>query len=129
MTRESIGQSPARRRSGSALLDVTVSLALLGLSGTVMIALLAQTASTMQRVRDTDRELRRASDELGFVASTDRSALSAMSGQSLQRGWIITITERATNLFDVDIADTNSRLPLLHTTVYRADTSHARSPD
>ena len=129
MTRKSSGRTRARRPSGSALLDVTVSLALLGLSGTAMIVLLAQTAGTMRRVRDTDRELRRASDELGTLASADRTALSAMAGRSLRRGWIVTITERATNVFDVQIADTITKSPVLHTTLYRADTSDALSPD
>lgn len=115
------------RRRGSALLDVVVSLTLLGLSGTAMVSLLAQTANTMRRVRDTDRELRRASDELGRFATADRNTLATMTGRSIQHGWIITVTERATNLFDVEIADTITRSPMLHTTLYRADTTDASS--
>lgn len=127
MVAESARHSRAGLRRGSALLDVVVSLALLGLSGTAMVSLLAQTANTMRHVRDADREVRRASDELGRLAIADRATLATMTGQSVQRGWIITVTERSTNLFDVDIADTIAKSPVLHTTLYRADTSDGSS--
>ena len=117
----------SRRRRGSVLLDVVVSLALLGLSGTAMITLLAQTAHSMRQVRATERELRGASDELGRLAPLDRRALAAMTGESVRRGWLISVAERAPGLFDVGIADTAGRSTLLRTTFYRPDSTNAGS--
>lgn len=120
-----LGRRAANARRGSALLDVAISLALLGLSGTAMLALLDQTEHSMRQVRATERELRQASDELGRLAMLDRPRLAALTGQSVRHGWLLVVTERTSGLFDVAIADTVTRSTLLRTTLYRVDTSRA----
>lgn len=120
-----LGRRAANARRGSALLDVAISLALLGLSGTTMLALLDQTEHSMRQVRATERELRQASDELGRLAMLDRPRLAALTGQSVRHGWLLVVTERTSGLFDVAIADTVTRSTLLRTTLYRVDTSRA----
>src|SRR5678815_4332427 len=70
-----------RRRRGSALLDVVIALVVLGLSGTAMITLLGQTAHSVRAVRDTERDVRQASDELGRFVVYDRARLAAMVGR------------------------------------------------
>ena len=57
----SVCADPVRERAGIALLDVVVSLAILGLSGTALITLLGQTAS--QRAT---RTIRREGDATGI---------------------------------------------------------------
>lgn len=113
-------------RPGSMLLDVVVSLVVLGLSGTGLIALLGQTAHSVRHVRDTEREVRRASDQLARLVVADRAQLLAMVGQTVSRGWIVTIVQRSPDLFDVVIADTTA--PVLRTTLYRPDTTHGERP-
>lgn len=113
-------------RPGSMLLDVAVSLVVLGLSGTGLIALLGQTAHSVRHVRDTEREVRRASDQLARLVVADRAQLLAMVGQTVSRGWIVTIVQRSPDLFDVVIADTTA--PVLRTTLYRPDTTHGERP-
>lgn len=113
------------RQRGSALLDVVIALAVLGLSGTALITLLGQTAHSVRHVRDTERQVRRASDELGRFTTYDRPALAAMIGRSIRRGWIISVEQVNPDLFDVSIADTANGARLLATTIYRPDTARA----
>ena len=112
-------------RRGSALLDVVIALVVLGLSGTGLITLLGQTAHSMRTVRTTEREIRRASDEIGRFVTYDRSQLVAMVGRWRSRGWTIRVAQPSSDLFDVSIANSDSTGPLLHTTLYRPDTVHA----
>lgn len=105
-----------------------VSLVILGLSGTGLITLLGQTAHSVRQVRDTEREVRRASDQLARLAVADRAQLSSMVGQTVSRGWIVTIGQSSPDLFDVAIADTTTTARVLHTTLYRPDTTHADRP-
>jgi Tfp pilus assembly protein PilV len=117
-----------RRRRGSALLDVVIALVVLGLSGIAMITLLGQTAHSVRTVRNTERDVRHASDELGRFVVYDRSQLLAMVGRSWARGWNIEVIETTPDLFDVSIAVTDTSAPLLRTSVYRPDTVHAATP-
>lgn len=113
-------------RPGSALLDVVVSLVVLGLSGTGLITLLGQTAHSVRHVRDTEREVRRASDQLARLVVADRARLQTMVGQTVSRGWIVTIIQRSPDLFDVVVADTTA--PVLWTTLYLPDSTHGDRP-
>lgn len=116
------------QRRGSALLDVVVALVVLGLSGVAMITLLGQTAYGIRTVRNTERDVRRASDELGRVVTYDRSQLVTMVGRSWSHGWSIEVIQSAPDLFDLTIADNETTAALLRTTVYRPDTVHATTP-
>lgn len=118
----------ANRRRGSALLDVVVALVVLGLGGIAMITLLGQTAYGVRTVRNTERNVRRASDELGRVVVYDRSQLVAMVGRSSSHGWSIEVVQSAPDVFDIAIADNDTTAVLLRTTVYRPDTVHATTP-
>src|SRR6478736_1242160 len=90
-----------RVRAGIALLDVVIALTVLGLSGTALITLLGQTAHSVRHVRQTEREVRQASDELGRFVAYDRPMLVAMVGRSLRHGWIVRVTPAGSDLFDV----------------------------
>jgi hypothetical protein len=114
-------------KRGSALLDVVIALVVLGFSGVAMITLLGQTAHSVRTVRNTERELRRASDELGRFVVYDRAELMAMVGRSLSHGWSIEVRQATPDLFDVSIAESDTSAALLRTTIYRPDTLHASS--
>jgi Tfp pilus assembly protein PilV len=128
MRHDRLGPTRRHARAGSALLDVVVSLVILGLSGTGLITLLGQTAHSVRQVRDTEREVRRASDQLARLAVADRAQLLSMVGQTVSRGWIVTIGQSSPDLFDVTIADTTTTARVLHTTLYRPDSTHADRP-
>jgi len=115
-------------KRGTALLDVVIALVVLGLSGVAFVTLLGQTAHSMRNVRDTERLTRRASDELGRFVIYDRAQLIAMSGRSVSRGWLFTVSQVAPGLFDVAIASVDNSTPVLETTLYRPDTSRADIP-
>jgi hypothetical protein len=110
------------------LLDVVIALVVLGLSGVAMITLLGQTAHSVRTVRNTERDVRRASDELGRFVVYDRSRLIAMVGRSATHGWSIEVVQATPDLFDVSIAASDTSAVLLRTSVYRPDTLHATSP-
>jgi hypothetical protein len=112
-------------KRGSALLDVIVALVVLGLSGIAMITVLGQTTHSMRSVRNTERQLRHASDELGRFVVYDRIQLTGMVGRSLSHGWSIEVRQAAPDLFDVSIAESDTSAALLRTTIYRPDTLHA----
>lgn len=114
---------PVRRRSGSALLEVMVAVMLLATSGTALITLLGQSAHSLRRVRRAELEVQRASDELGRFVTYDRTQMLASIGQSVSRGWLVSVAQTAPELFEVVIADTISRVAILRTTLYRPDTS------
>lgn len=117
-----------RRRPGSALLDVVIALVVLGLGGAAMITLLGQTSHSVRAVRKTEREVRRASDELGRFVLYDRARVMAMVGRSWVHGWSIEVAQATPDLFDVSIAESDTSAVLLRTSVYRPDTLHATSP-
>lgn len=105
-----------------------ISLVLLGTTGTALIALIGQSAHGLRQVHRTELEVQSASDELGRFAAYDRAQMVASVGRSMSRGWIVTVAQRAPDLFDVVIADTTSNAPILRTTLYRPDTIHAGTP-
>src|SRR5215212_2410245 len=104
---------------GSALLDVVIALAVLGLSGVALITLLGQTALSMRNVRNTERSVRQASDELGRFVTYDRTQLVSMLGRSMSHGWVVSVASASPDLFDVAIAESDTSGSLLRTTVYR----------
>jgi len=119
---------PRQRRSalpGIALLDVVISLAVLGLSGTAFITLLGQTSHSVRNVRNTERQVRRAADALGRFTEYDRSKLVAMVGRSAVREWVVAVSQPASGLFDVSVINTLTGAAVLATTFYRPETTHA----
>lgn len=128
MSRLGLRTTVARQRRGTALLEVMVSLVLLGLAGTALVTLMGQSEQTLRQVRQTERAARGASDELARFAVYDRTQVIASIGQQTLRGWLVSVTQSAPDLFDVVIADTLTNAPILRTTLYRPDTTHAVTP-
>ena len=122
----------AVRRNGNALLDVVISLVVLGLSGVALITLLGQTAHSVRDVRNTERLIREASDELERFVAYDRSQLIPLKGRSSVRGWRLEIAQASPSLFDVSIATSDGTTWMLRTTLYRpssrSDSANAIAP-
>ena len=108
-----------RRRNGSSLLDVVIALVVLGLSGVALVTLLGQTAHSVRDVRNTERLVRGASDELERFVAYDRAQVIALVGRSSPRGWRLEVVRAGPTLFDVSIGSSDSSTPLLRTSVYR----------
>ena len=117
-----------RARRGSALFDVVIALVVLGLGGVALITLLGQTGFSARAVRNTERTVRQASDELGRFVDYDRARLVAMTGRSSSHGWRIVVAQATSDLFEVTIAESDTTGPVLHTTVYRPDTVLLNAP-
>jgi hypothetical protein len=115
-------------RFGSALLDVVIALALLGLSGVGLVTLVGQTVHSMEHVANEERDVRLAASELDRFVVYDRAQMVAMAGQHDLRGWSVTVGPVAPDLFDLSIARTDTSAVLLRTTVYRPDTTDAPTP-
>lgn len=128
MSRHRLPAGRIGRRAGTALLEVTVALVLLGMSGTALITLMGQSSHSLRRVRRAELQVQAASDELTRFVAYDRAEMIASVGQSLRRGWIVTIAQRAPDLFDVVIADTVTKAAILRTTLYRPDTIDVGTP-
>jgi Tfp pilus assembly protein PilV len=117
-----------RLRTGTSLLEVMVSLVLLGTSGTGLIVLMGQSVHGLRQVHRAERDVQGASDELGRFVVYDRAQMLASVGRSTSHGWLVTVAQRAADLFDVVIADTITNVPILRTTLYRPDTIDVGPP-
>lgn len=106
-------------RRGSALVEVLVAIVLLATAGTGLITLLGQTSHTMRSVLESERLVRRASEELDRFVLLDRAALNARAGRSRDHGWTLDVVPLGGNLFDVRIAESDTTRVLLETTLYR----------
>ena len=114
------------RSQGAALLDVLLALVLLALSGTALISLLGQTSHSLQRTQATEHLLHAASNELSALSLLSHDELTTHAGRRSHHGWTINIVSRGASLFDIDIAASDTTAPLLHTTLYRPDTTRER---
>jgi type II secretory pathway pseudopilin PulG len=110
------------------LIEVLVALVLLASAGTGLVTLLGQTAHAMRHTLEAERLTRRAATELDRLVLADRAALVSRTGASTSRDWVITIQPVSPVLFDVRIAESDSGITLLRTTLYRPvpDSSDAR---
>jgi len=109
------------------LLEVMVSLVLVGTCGTALIALMGQSAQSLRNVRRAELDALAASDELERFVALDRAQLLASIGRSISKGWLVSVIQTGPALFDVVVADTLTKAPVLRTTLYRPDTSDAEN--
>src|SRR5262245_44259833 len=89
--RRSVYASQRRRRTrrGGALIEACVALVILASAGSGLVALLGQTAHSIRTTFETERETRRAADELARLVLADRTTLLTRLGRTTARGWTI----------------------------------------
>jgi Tfp pilus assembly protein PilV len=107
------------KRRGSALIEVLVAIVILATAGTGLITLLGQTSRAMRTTLESERLVRRASEELDRLDLLDRSSLTAHAGQSRSHGFSLYVQPLGRGLFAVRIAESDTSHSLLTTTLYR----------
>jgi hypothetical protein len=115
-------------RRGAALVEVLISLVLLATAGTALVSFLGQTAHTLRQLRDEERLVRRASAELETLVLWDRPTLIGRIGRSRAHDWTLVVRQSTPELFDVSIAESDTSVVLLRTTLYRPDSIDAARP-
>jgi hypothetical protein len=106
---------------------VLVALVLLASAGAGLVTLLGQTAHSMRTTLRAERLTRRATAELDRLALLDRADLLSWVGRRHSNGWTLDITETAADVFDIRLAESDTGVALLQTTLYRprSDSSNA----
>jgi hypothetical protein len=81
----------------------------------------------MRTTLESERLVRRASEELDRLVLVDRAGLLALAGRSRRRGWTLDVQPLGNGLFDVQIAESDTTRVILRTTLYRSliDTANA----
>lgn len=110
-----------RKRRGSVLIEVLVSLVLLAIGGSALVTLLGQTSHSMRTAIDTERLTRSASEQLDWLAVESRPALVERIGRTVLRGWTIDVRQTSPSMFDISVAASDTGAALVHTTLYRPD--------
>jgi hypothetical protein len=103
----------------AALIEVLVAIVLLATAGIGLVTLLGQTSRSMRTTLESERLVRRASEELDWLVLLDRLALLSRAGRSHARGWTMDVQPLGQGLFAVKIAESDTSRVLLATTLYR----------
>ena len=112
-------------RTGSAIIEALIATVMLATTGVALVTLLGQTQHSMRTLRDSERLTRQASDRLERLVLLRRADILAREGRTSFDGWNLSVTAVDAGLFDVSVAPTDMDAPLLSTTIYRPDTTHA----
>ena len=104
---------------GSALIEVLVAIVLLATAGTGLVTLLGQTSRSMRTTLESERLTRRASEELDRIVVLDQTALLSRTGRSHSHGLTLDVDPLGQGLFAIRIAESDTTLVLLRTTLYR----------
>jgi hypothetical protein len=103
-------------------------LVLLATAGTGLVTYLGQTAHTLRQLRQKERLTLEASAQLERLVLWDRSALLGRIGRTRLGEWVLIISEATPDLFEVAIAESDSSVAMLRTTLYRPATNDAPQP-
>ncbi len=109
----------SRMRRGSALIEVVIAIVLLATAGTGLVTLLGQTSQSMRTTLESERLTRRASEELNRLVLLDRAALLSRAGRSRSHGFTLDVDPLGQGLFAIRIAESDTTIVLLRTTLYR----------
>lgn len=118
-----------RRRSGFALIDAVLSLAILAIATTGLIALLRQTVLSVHLAAERDRTVRAAGTALAGLSVRDATWLDQRIGDSRYQSWALRIERLTPSLYRTALADTVTGKVWVETTWYFAtpgDTSAAQ---
>jgi type II secretory pathway pseudopilin PulG len=109
------------RRSGFALLEAIVALAIITIAGVAAAIAVRQGAESVARVTATEVALRRASAFMDAVALWPRADLDRHLGDRAEGPWRLRVDRPLPTLYLVTLSD--SARELLRTAVYRPDTT------
>lgn len=107
------------------LLEALVALAILTTAGVAAVAMAAQAAHDVQRIRAAEGNLRAASAFLDVVSLWSRDDLDRHLGSRMQRTWMMRVDRPTPTLYVTSLTDTTTQQELLHTSLYRPEPPHA----
>jgi type II secretory pathway pseudopilin PulG len=109
------------RRSGAALLEVLVALAILATAALSIVAYAREAAGTVRRTQLAEVELRRASAFIDAVALWPREDLDRHLGERREGPWTLTILRPTPLLYSVRLTDSTNAHVFLTTALFRRD--------
>jgi len=116
----------SRVRRGFVLIDVILGVAIFAIAAAGFTTLLSQCFITVAGLRERERELAGASQQLERMAALWGAAdFEVRLGTSRLDAFTATVSRAGLNLYDVRIADSSGVITLLTTTMYAADTTNA----
>ena len=110
-----------RRRSGVALLEALIALAILGIAGVSIVVFAIDAGRTVQRAREADGEIRRAGALFDAVALWPRADLDRHLGSRPQGPWRLRVDRPLPTLYTVVLTDSTEAREILRTSLYRPD--------
>ena len=113
-----------RVRRGAVLLEVVVGIAILAITGSAWITLLAQTNHSIRELRAREAQLRIASAELRRITLWPRVQLDLRVRSSRLSSFTLTVSPIAPSLYTVALGDTSTGVVILRTTLYAYDSLH-----
>jgi hypothetical protein len=102
---------------------VLVALVLVATMAAAVASLASTNADVVERARDADVEMRRASAFLDLVALWPREDLDRHLGDHEQGRWRLRVGHPAAALYTVTLLDSNGRRVLLATALHRPDST------
>jgi len=118
-----LGAERATRR-GAVLLEALVALMILAVAGVSLIALAADSARTVEHVRQSEAELRAATTFMDAVALWPRADLDRHLGDRAERAWNLRIDRPTPTLYVAVLRDSAGTHEILRTMLYRPE-AHA----
>jgi type II secretory pathway pseudopilin PulG len=112
-------------RSGVVLLEALVALVILATAGAAAVTMAAQSAHDIQRIAETERNLRAASAFLDVVSLWSRDDLDRHLGSRMQGVWLMRVDRPTPTLYVTSLTDTATKVELLRTSLYRPELPRA----
>jgi type II secretory pathway pseudopilin PulG len=109
-----------RGRAGAVLLEVMVTLSILGVIASAAAWRTAEWLHSVGRAHAAEAEVRDAQRLLTAISLWPREDLDRHLGDRPQGAWIVNVDRAAPELYRVTLRDTASQAVALRTTLYRA---------
>jgi type II secretory pathway pseudopilin PulG len=123
-TRQAIVRADARlvarsRRTGFALMEVLVSVALLGFIGLASATAISQAITSVRQVQRHEREFLEAVALVDAATLWSQADLDRRLGYRRQGRWLLQIVRADDRLYRIVVLDSTASLPIVQTVVLR----------
>jgi type II secretory pathway pseudopilin PulG len=108
------------------MLEVMLGIAILGMAGVALIAVLTQTVTTATHGRASERRVMSAAQLLDRATLWNENELTMRLGRQRIGAWDLEVGAPRARLFTLVVHDTLTGAPVLRTTVYRAVTANGK---
>ena len=107
------------RRTGAALLEAIVALAVFGTAGSAALVLVRDSARAVERAREREARIRDADAFMAAVSLWTRDDLDRRLGDRPQGPWRLVVLRPEPNLYEVALRDTRTDVVVLRTALHR----------